>query len=673
MSVDKSFQQQILKVFGPSTKLSDEEYDKLHSLTEIFHVDAEELYLEWESFNVAEVEDDLDLNLANLLKFHEFLQKKLTNNKLTPSLKKTSKEVHSVRKPLVSKNVNSTNYSSPNTPQLKKRKVDFAAENNASSPAIDEYETANTTLNSSPIKQSRESHKLIECLNPHIDLSSSLANDERSQQSVRLTANFDPTKYKFRTLQMKLLESADMLDDQIDTMAEVYQKQHPSSETHFGNPCVCSQFDILCCGRIVPDSPTYNDKEIMNSSSLFLETSRITGVGQRVALDLTSLSGYSLFPGQIVVLKGKNPTGKVFLVNEVVLLPQLGNTVSTREELVEFNEIQKSLGLKMVIASGPYSNLNKLDYSKFEKFVDKMNNDIRPNVIILNGPFFDLTNKAVEEGDFSDGLLKDLQPRNLEEVFSLLVTPILKKINPETQVILIPSLKDSCVSHCSYPQDAFDRKKLQLPKHIKVFPNPSSFAVNEILVGSSNLDVFKDLRDVYKETKENVDISSNRFERIINHIFDQKRYYPVMPGSIASTQSPAPAQTQAPNKAQSFSELSNGAAGEHLQNIGVGGSSLEVPYLGLAEIGDSLPDVMLLPSELKVFAKIVKGVVVINPGQFIRPNRSLETEDGTYVVMSVAPPRPEHESENNVTPVQDNEEFYYHNIDRRSRVDIYSS
>ena len=107
------------------------------------------------------------------------------------------------------------------------------------------------------------------------------------------------------------------------------------------------------------------------------------------------------------------------------------------------------------------------------------------------------------------------------------------------------------------------------------------------------MDIFKDLRDIYKE--DTAIISNNRFERIVKHIFEQRRYYPIFPGSIKT------------EPKQKCTDLLNGAQGEYLDGIAVGGSSLETPYLGLSELGDSLPDVLILPSELKYFAKVIQG------------------------------------------------------------------
>lgn len=659
MPTTTEFKEQVAIKFGPSTSLKEDELSKLKSLSDIFNVSVEELFIQWESFNVAEVGEDLDINMVNLEKFHEFMQSKISS-KASATKRQV---VNNVRKPLMRKAINSPN---PTTPNLKRRKVDQAtpdskstfAEIPESSPA-DFVSANNTFTGSSPTKPGKESNALLESLNPGIEIETTL-DDSEGKKPFKLASNFDAAKFKFRTMQMKLLESADVLDDQIDNFTLMYQQTNKQSDVQFGNPCMSSQFEILCCGRIVPDSPLY-DKEYLslNSTSLYLETSRISGIGQRVALDISKIAAYSFFPGQIVILKGRNPSGKTFIAQQVMELPQLGSPVSTVDEIKQVQEMQGDNGIKMLIASGPFSNQHTLNYDRLSNLVDLINTKIMPNVVILNGPFIDLTNKAVQDGDFDIPTDKP-QPRNLDEIFKTFITPILKKIDNKIQVILYPSLKDSCIKHCSYPQEGFDRKKFGLPKNIKVFPNPSSFSVNEVLIGSSNLDVFKDLRDVSKEDDSKL-VFRNRFDRIVNHIFDQRRYYPCFPGSM---------KTKPANKEEV--ELMNGALGDKLTETGIGGSCLEVPYLGLTELGDSLPDVLILPSELKYFAKVIKGVVVINPGLFIKPSKNANYEDGSYAVISIKAPD-FNDRESNVEPVESNGDLYYHNVYKRARVDIFSS
>lgn len=671
MTVEANERKELKQYFGKIDTQSDDILKKLVSLKQIFNLDSQDLFIKWEQ-HVNRIGEDLDISLSNLDGLQQYLQSSIVvPSKLTPSMKKDGQGM--IRKRQIMKS--STGFSSspvngaPSTPSIKKRKVDGIE----SSPV--QYETANNTFaSSSPRKPTedntpflnkltnqQDSNTVIETLNAHIQETPGFT-DLEGERPFKLGTNFDPQKFKFRTMSMKLLESADVLDEQIDLMAQTYMENLKSDKIEFGNPCLSSQFDIVCSGRIVPDTPLYDTSSnaTLNATSLFLETSRLGGIGQRIPLDLSQLKEYGLFPGQIVILKGRNPTGRAFIVQEVLELPALGNPLTSKDELEEFhNLLETDAGLKILVASGPYSNQNTLNYQKLSDLVDKINSDIKPHVVLLYGPFVDLSNNSVTSGDIEIPNEK-YQPKTLDDVFRLLITPILKKIHPKIQVILVPSLRDSCIKHISYPQDSFDRKKFGLPKNVKVFPNPSSFSVNEVLIGGSNMDIFKDLRDVYKPAPTEGKVPSNRFDRIINYIFEQRRYYPNFPGSIKKKLDP-----------KSDIQLLNGSMAEEVSETAIGGSSLEVPYMGLAELGETLPDILITPSEMKHFAKAIKGVVVVNPGQFIRPNKDTTKESGTYAIINIKAPELDGNEEDNVKEVQDG--LYYHNVSKRSRVDIYKS
>lgn len=632
------------KKFGA---LDDDTYSKLVSVQNLFNLSNDDIYVKWEAFAVTHENGDLDLSTVNVDRFQLHLQDAIS--KRSPAMMKI-KDL--TKRKQVMGFSSSPGVVLPNTPQLKRRKPTLSSEPD-SSPSRNE-------LPSSPRKTevvpSPGANTILETLNHHIELGDSATE-------VHLSANFDAEKYKFRTMARKLLESADVLDEQIDNFSQQFLEMYKDKDIQLGNPCMSSQFDIVCCGRMVPDSPHYDSMilQSLNDKSLFLETSRLGGIGQRIPLDLSSLPEFSLFPGQIVGFRGRNPTGRTFVVHEILSLPQLGAPVSSLLELQEFSGV-----LRTFIAAGPFSNLQTLNYSKLELLVDRLNSEIRPNVAILFGPFLDITNKAVESGDIEvPGVPANQQPKNLDELFKAVVTPILKRIDPKIQVILLPSLKDASSKHTSYPQSSLDRRSLGLPKNFKCFPNPSSFSLNEVMFSASNLDVFKDLKDVYRSTlsSEKSKVPNNRFERIANHIFEQRRYYPVFPGSVKRSMLTRSEQDK-------LAELAEGQMAEELVETDVGGSSLEVPYMGLAELGDSLPDVLIAPSELQYFAKVIRGVVVINPGLFIRPSRDASKEDGSYVVISVKPTKAD--DEDNIQQVQDSD-LYYHNVYKRARIDIYKS
>ena len=107
-----------------------------------------------------------------------------------------------------------------------------------SSPTTD-YETANNTFvglttNGTPTTTTAKttpSNSLLETLNPQID---EITIDQLPEgKTFRLSTNFDASKFKFRTMQMKLLESADVLDDQIDRMISLYQDQNKTADLQF--------------------------------------------------------------------------------------------------------------------------------------------------------------------------------------------------------------------------------------------------------------------------------------------------------------------------------------------------------------------------------------------------------------------------------------------------------
>lgn len=58
--------------------------------------------------------------------------------------------------------------------------------------------------------------------------------------------------------------------------------------------------------------------------------------------------------------------------------------------------------------------------------------------------------------------------------------------------------------------------------------------------------------------------------------------------------------------------------------------------LGLAQFGNCLPDVLILPSEVYHFVKVVDNVISVNPGAAAKPRGA-----GTYVRMYIKPPRSE--------------------------------
>jgi DNA polymerase alpha subunit B len=601
---------QFIGMFGESANDTDILNECSH-LCNLFGLSPQELFSNWEAYSFTEQHNsNLKISVEYLESLQKYIQDKLTQkNKSTPinHLKLNNKHSSSVKS-----NNKNNNFDTSNTSlqQIKKRKLNFS---------------------SSPIKESQkliESNQIIETFNPDIPEKPTRITNK----TIKLAANFLKNKYNFRTMNLKLLEIADYLDERIDNFTQIVADSYKIEDSQFADPTRQSQSEIYTVGRIVPDSPLSSSSDL-NLDSLFLETSRSIGFGCRIPLDVSNISNFSFFSGQIVAFRGINSTGNCFKVIENLKLPYLGSTSYSLDEVQNYANIIGDDNLKIVITSGPYHPKNSLNFSHLENFVSHMNNNVKPDIIIMMGPFIDINSISnIFSNSFfkSDDDIDDL--KTLDDLFISFVSPILNEIQCQ-RTIIIPHSSDISMSHTPYPQPSFNRKILGLNKNFKCFPNPSIFNINELSFGVSNADIFKDLKDI--PTKN---ANSNRIERIFEHILYQRQFYPMNPS---------------PNS------INNDAF------------SIDTSYLGLTEFDDELPEIFILPSIVKPFAKVVKNTLVINPGSMVRPDGN----KGTYSLMQVKCPDVNDMdviSKGNDEDEEEVIESYLASVYKRAKVDIYT-
>ncbi|KAH3679365.1 hypothetical protein WICMUC_001046 [Wickerhamomyces mucosus] len=577
--------QELIQYFG--TSLQEEFHPQLLTIAKIFQISINELYINWESFVITKNNDDDKFTAENFDRLQHFIQDKLSKRRQTPSTNKIKKIVKQTFSPYDNTNNNTPSSSILSTP-LKKIKTNTG---NASSPLI----ASSPITPSSSLKPQTKSGEIIESLNDDIITINSLTETN----PIKLIANFDKAKYSFRSMRTKLLESADVLDEQIEHFITIFQEHY---KILISNPSVISQDEIYTVGRIVGDNPNIPITDPLNSQSLSLETSRLLGVGKRIPLDLSKLSNFQIFQGQIICCKGKNPSGESFKISEILTPPLLGSNSLTFDELNFDNDIKISL------FKGPYTTNNELNYDKLNKIVFDLNSKNNSNLVILLGPFIDINHPSIIDGDLGEPL--EGNPKTLDEYFQKIIVATLRKINPKIHILLIPSLSDTSTKFNSYPQNSISPNLLKnANKNIKSFPNPSIFQINDISIGISNLDIFKNCKDIISNSKQ------NRFDRIVNYIIEQRKFYPVFPTL----------------------------------------ESLELPYFGLTEF-QSIPDILILPSDLKPFAKIIKNVLVINPGIFLK----------SYAEVSI-----KRASDDTITKIDN--ELYINEIWKRAKVEIIKS
>ncbi|CAD0045952.1 unnamed protein product [Aureobasidium pullulans] len=441
------------------------------------------------------------------------------------------------------------------TPSAKASKL-----NNTSSPAGDKTPTLGATheapqLGAIPFAERQNAGQIVEQLNGHIELPTA-PSSAPVEPRVKLKANTDMGKFGYRPMAMKLSEASEFLDERIDEFVDIVQKHHQLEYSAFGNPAAMSPAQIVAVGRIASDT----SEGRMNAASMVLETSRRMG------------AAHDFFPGKIVAVRGNNPSGEYFSVTEVLSVPSLLLPATAPTGIDVHNERLQSDDDSDL----SFDSLHELCSQAAETKVD---------LLILSGPFIDIEHPKVASGDFSlppDSKI-DSSTATLTDVFRAFISQPLSRLAqtlPGITIILVPSVRDAVSKHISWPQDRLNRKELGLPRQATCVTNPMTVSCNDFMTAVSSQDV------LFEMQRQRVvsGLNSDALASLARNLLTQRHYFPVFP--------PLPRDEKA---------LTVGA-------------SLDVAYLKLGEILNVSPDLLILPSVLTPFVKVVDGVLVVNPG-----------------------------------------------------------
>ena len=407
-----------------------------------------------------------------------------------------------------------------------------------------------------------------------------------SEPRIKVTANSDLKKFYYKPMAMHLSEASGVLDDRIGDFQDIVQSHYKLEDGAFGSAASRSTSEIVAVGRIVSDALEGKN----NVTSLMLETSRRTGAGYRVPLNVKSIS-YGFFPGQIVALRGINTAGECFSVNEVLEIPLLPASASLPSALDSWNEhlgianedtVSSSHALNVVISSGPYTADDNLAFEPLHALCDKAISSCA-DALILIGPIFDIEHPLLASGDFDLPDDSGIEPdkANLTDAFRILVGTPLRRLSqaiPSITIVLVPSVRDAINKHVSWPQEPFTKKDLGLPKQAKMVTNPIALSLNEITVGITAHDILYDLRreEVVVGSPEERDILA----RLPYHLIQQRHFSPIFP-PVARKVLPKTGT-----------------------EVGIAtGMPLDVSYLQLGEL-DVRRDMLITPSVLAPFAKV---------------------------------------------------------------------
>ncbi|XP_037497770.1 DNA polymerase alpha subunit B isoform X2 [Jatropha curcas] len=341
------------------------------------------------------------------------------------------------------------------------------------------------------------------------------------------------------------------------------------------DPTVASQRNVFAVGMVCCDGEGH-----LNDKSILLQTSVEHSGGQRVRLDLHNLSQFSIFPGQIVGVDGHNPSGHCLIASKVVDSIPLSATSGedlhpAKKQALDQDTQSTDLSyppkeISMLIASGPFTTTDNLLFEPLTELLAYARRKLT-QLLILLGPFVDSEHPEIKKGTVD---------RSFDDIFLLEILRRLQDyveyMGPDARVLIVPSTRDANHDFV-FPQSPFEIHPPTL-KH-------------QVRVGCCTVDILKQLSGEEMSRNPSDGIPSDRMSRLAYHILSQRSFYPLYP----------PAEDV---------PLDFSLATEALHIT-------------------SIPDILLLPSDMKYFVKVLSlggrgegeeqiKCVCINPGRLAK-------------------------------------------------------
>ncbi|KAH8664143.1 DNA polymerase subunit alpha B [Xylariales sp. PMI_506] len=661
--------QELNELFAPGDKkLEPDMLAELQSIMRMHSLSPHDLFFKWESYCIKMEMEELKLSVDTLRALKRDIQDTLERENRSQQAHVVKTEKRAGATPRTASKAGSNDVYGmleglvPNTPGTAKLNRGSASKRKFETPGIsrvkggipssspdvrtpntvDKHLDAMNAATAIPFNDRQNRGEVVEVLNDHLKPADPPIAPY-SESRIKLAAASDQKKLAYKPLAMKTSEASEILDDRIDEFMRLVKDHYQLEETAFGSAASQSTSEIYAVGRIASDSAEGK----LNSASVVLETSRRTGGGRRIPLNLKKLPGYQLFPGQIVAFKGTNTSGSEFVVNEVIKLPLLPNAASPPSAIELYREKLKGgpdamdsddepAPLNFMFASGPYTADDNLDFEPLHALCSQAA-DTYADALILTGPFIDVDHPLIATGDFDlpEDAPIDPDTASMSTVFKYMISPALNQLvasNPNITILLIPSVRDVIDKHVSWPQDPFPRKDLGLPKSARIIGNPMTVALNEMMMGISSQDILWELR--HEELVGGKPSDNQLLSRLPRYLIEQRHYFPIFPPANRS-------------------KLPKVGAGDGTAT----GAMIDTSYLRLGDMINYRPDVVVVPSSLPPFAKVIESVLVINPG-YLSKRRGA----GTYARMTLYPPT--------VTEEEQAAGMVSHKIFDRARVEI---
>ncbi|XP_047537222.1 DNA polymerase alpha subunit B [Vanessa atalanta] len=533
--------------------VSKEVLTKCVSLCTEYNVDAESFIEQWMAFSLTTLNGaSPTLENLELLAKREFSKRSASRsnalvNEVTHSSTGASLTVYGAPATIPSENEVLSNYMSTTPKRIKTEKIEQGKSHNNElhpatySPNVDNSGKYTSRTNQGSVVHSYGDEKLLSAI------ASSTGVNDLLELNISQVPNDDGDVYTKAMFGFELLhEKASTFDNHIRYLSQCIMKKNGFTES--SSVRHKTQTEVLVAGRIECDADAR-----LNSKSVVLQGTWEDSLSQAVSVDLDGVKQYSLFPGQVVVMRGVNPRGNKFIAQEV--FHDASRLVSDPKADM-MNALKGTMS--MVVATGPYTNSNNMAYEPLKDLITYIGTH-KPHVVIMIGPFMDSEHAKIKDHSMAE---------TYKSFFDKLIDSIaeISTASPFTKIYIVSSSKDAFNVNI-YPTPAYSSRR----KHpnIHFLPDPSTLNINGIFVGLTSTDVLMHI----SQEEISLGMGGDKLARLAGHVCAQQSYCPLWPAPLAADAALWAAHAQLP----------------------------------------AAPHVLLLPSNFRYFVKEVNGCVVVNP------------------------------------------------------------
>lgn len=354
---------------------------------------------------------------------------------------------------------------------------------------------------------------------------------------------------------------------------------------------VASQSAGYFLGRIITSSGLAGQDDDM---ILMLEGETKISHGAKVKLDLSMLPSYAVFPGQVIVVKGTNTSGRELVAQQI--FDDFTTPMEEYEEATLKTMWTDNKPIQVIFAAGPFTAPDNLDYynSPLQKLACKIK-QMKPSAVHLMGPLVD------ERNEYANSCKMELTYEEAAKVLMGAFCADLKRANLSTQILTSPSTQDLChepVFPCHQYYDSLGFEAAY--PNLLNLPNPVQYSIHDFRFAVSTGDALRSLNasEIRKSTARG---RGDWSKRGYQHVVNQSSFFPALIGF---------------------------------------GAFLDPTFHHDLHF-DETPDIMVGWSKLKnVAAKLDNGTIALNPKSVYNGRGG-----GTYGVVTIAPPngKPRHE------------------------------